>query len=41
MAKKKGTKWKCGECGLIVVVDDECGCNPCDLTCCHVPMVVC
>jgi len=41
MAKKgmkKGTKYKCEECGLIVVVDDVCGCYPCDLICCGVPM---
>jgi len=35
---KKGAKYKCEECGLIVVVDDVCGCSPCDLICCGAPM---
>jgi hypothetical protein len=38
MAKKKGTQYKCGECGLIVAVTDPCECEPCDLICCGVPM---
>jgi hypothetical protein len=40
MAKlQKGDKYKCPECGVVVVVDDPCGCAPCDLVCCSVPMV--
>ena len=35
---KKGDKYKCGECGLVVVVDETCGCSPCDLICCGAPM---
>jgi hypothetical protein len=35
---KKGTKYKCGECGLIIVVDEPCGCTECDLICCGEPM---
>ena len=35
---KKGTKYECGECGIVVVVDDPCGCEACDLICCGVPM---
>lgn len=31
---KKGTKYKCGECGAVVVVEEECGCALCDLICC-------
>ncbi len=31
---KKGTKYKCGQCGVVVVVDEACGCSPCDLLCC-------
>jgi len=40
MAKrKKGTKYKCEECGLVVVVDEPCGCEPsCTLMCCETPM---
>jgi hypothetical protein len=38
MAKKKGSKYKCDECGMVVVVDEACGCSDCDLVCCDVPM---
>jgi hypothetical protein len=38
MVKKKGTKYECGECGLVVVVDDPCGYGACELICCEVPM---
>jgi len=31
---KKGDRYKCDECGLVVVVDDSCGCSECDLICC-------
>jgi len=35
---KKGEKYKCEECGLIVVVEDPCGCETSELLCCEVPM---
>jgi hypothetical protein len=36
---KKGTKYKCEECGLIMVVDEPCGCEPaCVPVCCETPM---
>jgi hypothetical protein len=38
MAKKKGAKYQCEECGLVVVVEDPCGCAACELICCNVPM---
>jgi hypothetical protein len=38
MAKKKGEKYRCDECGLIVVVEDPCGCETVELLCCAVPM---
>ena len=38
LAKKKGEKYKCENCGLIVVVEDPCACEPCELLCCSVPM---
>ena len=38
MAKKKGEKYKCEDCGLVVIVEDPCGCEPCDIVCCSVPM---
>ncbi|MCW4046943.1 MAG: hypothetical protein NWE99_05200 [Candidatus Bathyarchaeota archaeon] len=38
MAKKKGEKYKCEECGLIILVEDPCGCEECDIICCGEPM---
>jgi len=38
MAMKKGSKYRCDECGLVVVVDDPCGCVACELVCCGVAM---
>ena len=35
---KKGQKYKCGQCGVVVMVDEACGCTPCDLVCCGQPM---
>ena len=35
---KKGDKYKCEECGMVVVVDDACSCASCDLICCDTPM---
>ncbi|MCW4054610.1 MAG: hypothetical protein NWE84_06805 [Candidatus Bathyarchaeota archaeon] len=35
---KKGEKYKCQACGLIVVVDDPCGCQAIELVCCEAPM---
>jgi len=39
MAKaKQGDLYSCGECGLVVCVEDPCGCSACELICCDVPM---
>ena len=38
MTKRKGEKFKCDECGLVVVVEDPCGCETVELMCCAVPM---
>jgi hypothetical protein len=38
LAKKKGEKYKCEECRLVVVVDDAFDCSACDLMCCGKPM---
>ena len=38
MASKKGEKYKCEECGLVVVVEDPCGCEAVELICCEAPM---
>jgi hypothetical protein len=35
---KKGEKYKCEECGLIVVVEQPCCCETVELLCCEVPM---
>lgn len=31
---KKGAKYVCAACGMMVAVAKECGCNPCDISCC-------
>ena len=35
---KKGAKFKCEECGAVVVVEEACDCVSCDLICCSLPM---
>jgi len=35
----KGDKYSCNECGIVVTVDEACGCvDVCDLVCCGEPM---
>lgn len=34
----KGDRFKCEQCGVVVLVDDPCGCALCDLVCCGVAM---
>jgi len=36
--KKKGEKYECKECGMVVVVEDVCDCDECDIICCGSPM---
>jgi hypothetical protein len=39
MAKaKKGDLLSCTECGLVVVVDEACGCAAAEIVCCDTPM---
>jgi hypothetical protein len=39
MAKKKGEKYECPECGLVVIIEDDgCECRECDVVCCSIPM---
>jgi len=38
LANKKGDKYKCEECGLIILVEDPCGCETCEIVCCGEPM---
>jgi len=38
-AVKKGEAYKCTVCGLVVSVDETCGCvDTCDIICCELPM---
>lgn len=38
---KKGTKYTCEICGMVVSVDTVCDCSEvCDLVCCDEPMIV-
>lgn len=38
-AIKKGSKFACSECGIVVTVDEACGCvDTCDLICCDTQM---
>lgn len=38
MAAKKGDKYECEECGMVVMVADPCSCGSCDIVCCGEPM---
>ena len=36
---KAGDQYKCSVCGLVVSVDETCGCvQKCDIVCCDTPM---
>jgi hypothetical protein len=35
---KEGDLYSCEECGMVVAVEDACGCSTCELICCDVPM---
>ena len=37
-ASKKGPRYACDVCGLVVSVDTACGCEEIDLLCCSEPM---
>jgi len=38
-AVKKGDRYACDVCGLVVAVDEACGCaRSCDIVCCDEPM---
>ncbi len=37
-ATRKGAKYGCQACGLVVSVVDDCGCATMDLVCCNTPM---
>ncbi len=35
---KKGDKYECSTCGVVMVVDNPCSCAVCDVMCCGAPM---
>ena len=37
-ATRKGERYGCSACGLVVSVVDDCGCQTYDLMCCDTPM---
>jgi hypothetical protein len=38
MVKKESEKYKCEDCGLVVVVEYACGCSEYDSICCGAPV---
>jgi len=38
LANKKGDKYQCEDCGLVLMVDEPCGCEPCEIVCCGTAM---
>jgi len=38
MVKKKGERYQCEDCGLVILVEDPCGCESCEIVCCGEPM---
>jgi hypothetical protein len=38
LASKKGDKYKCEDCGLVLLVEEPCGCEPVEIVCCGKPM---
>ncbi|MEN4006746.1 MAG: desulfoferrodoxin [Methanobacteriaceae archaeon] len=38
MVSKKGEKYKCELCGLVVAVEEACNCDECAIICCQQPM---
>ncbi len=34
MKHKKGSKYICDACGVVVTVDEPCACDPCGISCC-------
>jgi len=38
LAKTKGERYKCDTCGVVVLVEDSCGCETECLVCCEQPM---
>ena len=36
---KRGDKFRCMDCGIIIEISELCDCEMCDLICCDLPMV--
>jgi len=35
---KKGDRYECESCGVVLIVDNACECSACDVVCCGAPM---
>jgi hypothetical protein len=35
---RAGSRYACGDCGMVVVLEEDCGCQTIDLVCCGTPM---
>jgi len=35
---KEGDFYGCKECGMVVCIEDPCGCSSCEIICCDEPM---
>ncbi len=38
LANKKGDKYECEDCGLVILVEEPCGCEQTEIVCCGEPM---
>jgi len=38
LANKKGDKYQCEDCGLVLLVEEPCGCETTEIVCCGTPM---
>lgn len=38
MKSKKGAKYVCDACGMLVTVEEPCTCDSCGISCCGEPM---
>jgi len=38
LANKKGDRYECDECGLVILVENPCTCESCEIVCCGEPM---
>jgi len=39
MVAKKGEKYKCKRCGMVVTVNSPCTCKTCNIKCCGISMI--